>query len=261
MSKEIEEESETPGPRIVGLDSDDADALIGALSSDTARDVLGAIGEDPATPSEIAERLDTSIQNVRYHLEGLEEAGLIEVSDMRYSPKGREMNVYDLASGPVVVFPGESGDEGRWRRSLLDALAGIAAVGAGAAVLQRVWTTFGGRGAMDAGAGDGGGAGGAAGPSIEEQGDDAFTSATANGSDDGGNMTERAIEEDSAPTQDAGAADGAGAPEAADAADATAATDPLTQLVDLLGEPGVAFFLGGLVAVAVAALIRYRWGD
>jgi DNA-binding transcriptional ArsR family regulator len=47
-------------PRVIGLDSEDADDLIGALSSGTAREVLTALHEDPATPSKLADRGGTS---------------------------------------------------------------------------------------------------------------------------------------------------------------------------------------------------------
>lgn len=93
------------------LDSDDAGELLSCLSSETARAVLTALHEKPATASEVADRVDTSLQNARHHLGNLEEAGLVRVADTRYSSKGREMNVYAPAEEPMVVFVGreESG--------------------------------------------------------------------------------------------------------------------------------------------------------
>jgi DNA-binding transcriptional ArsR family regulator len=253
MSEEVEEGGSAADPRVVGVDSDDADSLIGALSSDTARDILACLDDEEGTPSEIAERLDTSIQNVRYHLDGLEDAGLVDVTDMRYSPKGREMNVYDVASGPVVVFPGRSGDAGRLRRALTDLLAGVAVVGAGAAVLQRAWTALGGptpAAAPGAGAASGDSAGAA--PDGEEPG--AFQAADnrSTGGDDGGMSIES--------TADAPTGGNEAVERAADTAGGTG-QDLVSQLVDIVGEPGVAFLLGGFVALLVAAALRYRWGD
>jgi DNA-binding transcriptional ArsR family regulator len=93
-------------PRVIGVDSDDADDLLGALSSDTARELLAALHEDPATPSDLAETIDTSLQNAQYHLGNLEDADVIEVVDTVYSEKGREMKVYAPADRPLVVFAG-----------------------------------------------------------------------------------------------------------------------------------------------------------
>jgi len=92
--------------RTLWLDSDDAGELLSSLSSETARRVLTTLHDEPATASEVANRVDTSLQNARHHLTNLEEAGLVRVADTRYSEKGREMNVYGPAEEPMVVFVG-----------------------------------------------------------------------------------------------------------------------------------------------------------
>ncbi|WP_415379581.1 ArsR/SmtB family transcription factor [Halosimplex sp. TS25] len=99
--------AEDAEPRVVGVESDDADDLLSALSSGTARRLLSELHEDPAPPAELAERVDTSLQNAQYHLENLEEAGAVEVVDTAYSQKGREMDVYAPADQPLVIFAGD----------------------------------------------------------------------------------------------------------------------------------------------------------
>lgn len=120
--------------RICWLDDDGADDLIGALAPQTARTILGAVHEEPQTASELAEAADTSVQNVRHHLQKLDDAGLIETADTRYSVKGREMTVYGPADDRVVVAVGGESE----RSSLLDSLRGLlsaVAVLAGASIL------------------------------------------------------------------------------------------------------------------------------
>ena len=97
--------------RTLWLDSEGAGELLSCLSSETARKVLTSLHEEPATASEVSDRVDTSLQNARHHLNNLEEAGLVRVADTRYSSKGREMNVYAPAEEPMVVMVGreESG--------------------------------------------------------------------------------------------------------------------------------------------------------
>lgn len=120
------------GVRVLRLDDADADRLLGSLSSETARAVLTAVHEEPATASELADEVDTSLQNVRHHLDNLIEADLIEVVDTRYSVKGREMNVYGPAEGALVVCVGEENG------SLLDSLREFV----GAAALLAVASVF-----------------------------------------------------------------------------------------------------------------------
>ena len=121
-------------PRVIGLDSEDADDLIGALSSGTARELLTALHEDPATPSKLADRVDTSLQNTQYHLEKLEDADVIEVIDTAYSAKGREMKVYAPANQPLVVFAGGE-EKSTGLKAALTRLLGAFALLAGLSVL------------------------------------------------------------------------------------------------------------------------------
>lgn len=115
------------GARVVELDDDAAGEVFGALSSETTRDVLTAIYETPGTASEIADAVDTSLQNVKYHLTKLEEADLIEVGDTWYSEQGNEMKVYAPTNESVVMM---ASDE-RTYSSIRDALSRIlGAVGA-----------------------------------------------------------------------------------------------------------------------------------
>ncbi|WP_254531664.1 ArsR/SmtB family transcription factor [Natrinema gelatinilyticum] len=95
-------------PRIVDLEGEDADAVFAALSSTTARQIYARLDDEPGTPSDIADAIDSSIQNVRYHLENLEDAGLVDVIDTWYSSRGNEMSVYATTDGPLIVTSDES---------------------------------------------------------------------------------------------------------------------------------------------------------
>lgn len=104
--------------RVLWLDDDEADRLIACLSSETARSTLAALQRNPATASELADAVDTSLQNVRHHIENLREANLVRVADTCYSVKGREMKVYAPTDGAFVVCVGGTDD----RPAVLDEL-------------------------------------------------------------------------------------------------------------------------------------------
>lgn len=93
-------------PRLLNIRDDDANEVLGALSSDTAREILSALYDEPTTASELADAVDTSIQNARYHLEKLQEAELIEPVDTWYSSRGTEMTVYAPTNEPLVLAAG-----------------------------------------------------------------------------------------------------------------------------------------------------------
>ncbi len=128
-------------PKVIGLDSDEADDLLGAISSSTARSVLASLHESPATPSDLATEVDTSLQNVQYHLGNLSEAGLIEVADTRYSEKGREMKVYTPADRALVVVAGREDETKGLKGALTRLIGGVGVLGIGAAVVNRLART------------------------------------------------------------------------------------------------------------------------
>ena len=78
-------------------------ALLEALSTETARRIVAGLEESPKPASEIAAETDTSLQNVGYHLDRLEDVGLVEVAGKRYSSKAKQMDVYVPTSTSLVV--------------------------------------------------------------------------------------------------------------------------------------------------------------
>ena len=106
------------------LDSEEAGDLLSSIACDTARNLLTALHGEPSTASELAEQVDTSLQNARHHLQNLQEAGLVRIADTRYSSKGREMNVYAPSEDPMVVFVGRQDDE----EGLIDSLRRFAPI-------------------------------------------------------------------------------------------------------------------------------------
>ncbi|WP_336133896.1 ArsR/SmtB family transcription factor [Natronomonas amylolytica] len=130
-------------PRVLDIDGDDAGDTFAALGSETAREMLSLIYEDPRTPAELEDHVGTSLQNVHYHVDRLEDADLIEPAGTGYSEKGNEMTVYGPASEAVVLFAGDE-DDGSRLRDHLKRLFGLAATVAVATIVFAVahdWLT------------------------------------------------------------------------------------------------------------------------
>ncbi|MFP8954520.1 ArsR/SmtB family transcription factor [Natrialbaceae archaeon A-arb3/5] len=107
----------TGEPSVLCIDDEATRDVFAALSSETGHDVFRLLSEEAATPATVADRLDMSLQNVHYHLEKLEAAELIEVTDTCYSEKGREMDVFVVSEEPMVVFLGTSDDRVSLKRA------------------------------------------------------------------------------------------------------------------------------------------------
>ena len=263
--------SETPAtegpPRVVDLDGEDADAVFGALSSNTARRIYAQLDEEPGTPSDVAEAIDSSIQNVRYHLEKLEGAGLVEVVDTWYSSRGNEMSVYATSDGALIV----TGDESRASqlKQAVSRFVGGVGVLAGAAlfvqaVAERFGSPVGEDGAPadgDTGAAEDDEATDDAGEASddEEMDDDGFAT-TAEDEDEEETETEtEAVSDDESSDGDgeliSGDESGSGGTESPDGISETvvAAVDGLFSGLS----PGGLFFLGGLTVLALVGAWWY----
>jgi len=88
---------------LIGVGDDRTDTILDALSSGTARDILTRLIQEPHTPAELSEEMDTSLQNVHYHIENLHEADAIAEVAVEYSSRGREMSVYTATCQPQIL--------------------------------------------------------------------------------------------------------------------------------------------------------------
>lgn len=114
-------------PDVLAIDDEEADDVFRTLSSATARAMLAALYERPRTTSELADEVDTSLQNTTYHVNKLRECDLIEVVETWYSDQGKEMKVYAPTNKALVLFAGDD----IHRSSLFDVikrLVGVAAI-------------------------------------------------------------------------------------------------------------------------------------
>lgn len=76
-----------------------------AISSQAAGDILHALERGPITAGDLARTLGMPMGTVKYHIENLLEAGLIEVRDTKYSVKGRQVKVYGLRNQLLIMAP------------------------------------------------------------------------------------------------------------------------------------------------------------
>lgn len=248
---------------IVGVD-EDVSSVIDALSSETARDILNAVYSDPGTPSELADRLEMSIQKVSYHLEKLEEEDLIAVAGTRYSEKGQEMKVYQPPEDPLVLFVGTQ-ERKRSLMSLAKRLVPVIGVLTAASVVVQVITSglpfVGQSGSADGGEAVSQGSGDAGASSDQGLSTTAESTpeptpeptATSGGGDGGVSIAEATETPAAEPT-----ATPTSAPDTA----TPVPTEVATELAEVSGgaagfdpAPGLVFFLGGLLVVLAVATV------
>ena len=82
-----------------------AQKIAKAISSGTANDILHLLGDGQQSATDITGTLDLPMSTVKYHLDNLLDAGLVEVVENKYSVKGREIKIYALRDQLLIVAP------------------------------------------------------------------------------------------------------------------------------------------------------------
>jgi len=80
--------------------------FIRVMSNQNASDVLQLLKDGGGLRlSDIANRLDMSLNATKYHIDNMMDAGLLEISNTRYSVKGRKTKVYRMKNQIFIVAP------------------------------------------------------------------------------------------------------------------------------------------------------------
>ncbi len=80
-----------------------AGSLLEMLGSETRRSILAVLDTQPMNKASIADCVDISIQNASYHLDQLNDAGLVRVIGTHYSKRGQEMDIFAPAFSSILI--------------------------------------------------------------------------------------------------------------------------------------------------------------
>ena len=93
---------------MVSLEEKKAKKLAEVLSNDTARKILDYLADkNEATASEISNDLKIAISTVDYNIKNLIDSGLVQSKEFKWSPNGRQMDIYRLAKKHIIISPGK----------------------------------------------------------------------------------------------------------------------------------------------------------
>jgi len=90
---------------LVDLNESKTKQLAETITSETSRKILNHLTEKEDSEANISKELNLPISTVHYHLQKLQEAGLVVVEEFHYSQKGREVNHYKLANKYIIIAP------------------------------------------------------------------------------------------------------------------------------------------------------------
>lgn len=93
---------------VVEQGSNQAQQIAKAMSSSTSADIFNQLSLGPMSATALAEKTGVPLTTVKYHLENLLSAGLIEILNTKWSVKGRQIKIYGVKDQVVVLAPKRS---------------------------------------------------------------------------------------------------------------------------------------------------------
>ena len=105
MSDENTDDELTEQIKILATD-DEKIKLFGELfTNDSSRKILQLLFNEELTATQVAQKTDTSLQLVKYHLNKLQDLGIVKISEIRKNSKSKDMKIYTATKFSIVIVP------------------------------------------------------------------------------------------------------------------------------------------------------------
>jgi len=86
--------------------SEESRKLIQALSNANSLKILKLLENKDMSAGELAENLSLGLSTLKYNLDSLLDAGMIRVSEVKWSQRGRKIKIYEPVEKIIVLVPG-----------------------------------------------------------------------------------------------------------------------------------------------------------
>lgn len=104
-SDEIPDDGFTEKIKILATD-DKKIKLFGELfTNDSSREILQLLFNDELTANQIAQKTQISLQLVKYHLNKLQDLGVVKISKIEKNSKSQDMKIYSATKFSIVIVP------------------------------------------------------------------------------------------------------------------------------------------------------------
>ncbi len=90
---------------LVNLNDKKTKKLAETITSTTSRKILNHLAEKSDSKATMSKTLSIPLPTITYHLQKLEQAGLVLSKEFHYSKKGRVVDHYELANKYIIIAP------------------------------------------------------------------------------------------------------------------------------------------------------------
>ncbi|QLH08966.1 winged helix-turn-helix domain-containing protein [Candidatus Nitrosotenuis sp. DW1] len=103
---------------ILSTDDQRIKAVGELLSSDSSRAILQLLFNEHMTANQIAQKTETSLPLVMYHLKKMQDAGVVSVSSTGKNTKSHDMKYYTVDKFAIVILPSGLSEKAKSSKSL-----------------------------------------------------------------------------------------------------------------------------------------------
>lgn len=89
------------------------------LTNDSSRSILQLLFKEEMTANEIAQKTGESLQLVKYHINKMQDMGIIKVSKVEKNTKAQDMKYYTATKFAIVILPNSVSEKAKESKSLL----------------------------------------------------------------------------------------------------------------------------------------------
>ncbi len=91
--------------KIIATDDEKIKSFGEIFTSDSSRKILQLLFNEELSATQIAQKSDVSIQLVKYHLNKLQDLGVVKVAKIEKNSKSQDMKIYSASKFSLVIVP------------------------------------------------------------------------------------------------------------------------------------------------------------
>ena len=105
MSSEIPGDDFTEKIKILATDDKKIKMFGELFTNDSSREILQLLFNEELTATQIAQKTKISLQLVKYHLNKLQDLGVVKISKIEKNSKSQDMKIYTATKFSIVIVP------------------------------------------------------------------------------------------------------------------------------------------------------------
>ena len=128
--------------KILATDDEKIKSYAELFTNDSSRKILQFLFNEELSATQIAQKTDVSLQLVKYHLNKLQDLGVVKISKIEKNSKSQDMKIYSATKFSIVIVPPKLSEKTKESKLLVRSFRHIyKVVGVGIAT-GITWTTL-----------------------------------------------------------------------------------------------------------------------